>query len=212
MGLGARGACRERVRTFAPHQRRTGHSLEDFSSEARCASPLEWKRESRERERCAWWWWWWLWSAFLAWQESIYALTKLYAASARFDEVVALLSHAGPFFAAIAKAKVAKIVRSLLDIVAGASTRALSFMREREKKNTRGLSLSLSRERTNDGGVCAAREYRRRSRSDSREFGDSVQKKNRPPFRYVSTLRRRAGRHFGVAGGAVHSRDGLVPH
>lgn len=51
-------------------------------------------------------------------EEAIYALARLYASSHRFDEIVSLLSVANaPFLEKIAKAKTAKIVRRLLEIV-----------------------------------------------------------------------------------------------
>ncbi|KAH8050993.1 hypothetical protein JL722_11028 [Aureococcus anophagefferens] len=50
-------------------------------------------------------------------EDCIYALATLNVGSGNFDFVVGLLSTAAPFFALVAKAKVAKIVRRLLEIV-----------------------------------------------------------------------------------------------
>ncbi|KAH8074151.1 hypothetical protein JL720_10704 [Aureococcus anophagefferens] len=49
-------------------------------------------------------------------EDCIYALATLNVGSGNFDFVVGLLSTAAPFFALVAKAKVAKIVRRLLEI------------------------------------------------------------------------------------------------
>lgn len=55
-------------------------------------------------------------------EEAIMALARVLAAGSRFDEIVELLTLAnGPFFEQIARAKTAKIVRNLLDIVAEGS-------------------------------------------------------------------------------------------
>ena len=51
-------------------------------------------------------------------EEAIYRLARAYARLERFGDVMALLQTANGFFAVIAKAKTAKIVRTLLDIVA----------------------------------------------------------------------------------------------
>mmetsp|Transcript_32959 Transcript_32959/g.102184 ORF Transcript_32959/g.102184 Transcript_32959/m.102184 type:complete len:450 (+) Transcript_32959:504-1853(+) len=54
-------------------------------------------------------------------EECVYRLAERDAAAGRFQDVAALLQRAAPFFGAVAKAKVAKIVRRLLDIVAGSA-------------------------------------------------------------------------------------------
>ncbi|CAM9100812.1 unnamed protein product [Pylaiella littoralis] len=50
-------------------------------------------------------------------EEAIYGLAKAYADSKRFSDVVDLLKTASPFFATIPKARTAKIVRTIIDIV-----------------------------------------------------------------------------------------------
>eukprot|EP01041_Mallomonas_annulata_P012872 gene12872-27146_t len=51
-------------------------------------------------------------------EQCIYKLTKLHTESARFDDVIALLNKNGSFFESIPKARTAKIVRNVIDIVA----------------------------------------------------------------------------------------------
>jgi 26S proteasome regulatory subunit N6 len=50
-------------------------------------------------------------------EEALYRLAKLYVTGQQFDKVLALLQNANPFFAIIPKAKTAKIVRAVIEIV-----------------------------------------------------------------------------------------------
>ena len=54
-------------------------------------------------------------------EECVYRLAERDVRAGRYDAVVDLLAQAAPFFGGVAKAKVAKIVRRLLDIVAGSA-------------------------------------------------------------------------------------------
>jgi len=54
-------------------------------------------------------------------EECVYKLAERDVRAGRYDAVVDLLRKAAPFFGSVAKAKVAKIVRRLLDIVAGSA-------------------------------------------------------------------------------------------
>jgi 26S proteasome regulatory subunit N6 len=53
-------------------------------------------------------------------EEGIYKLAQAYADTGSFTEVIGLLKSASPFFGAIAKARVAKIVRNIIDMVSRA--------------------------------------------------------------------------------------------
>lgn len=50
-------------------------------------------------------------------EEALYRLAKLYVTGKHFDKVLGLLQSANPFFSAIPKAKTAKIVRLVIEIV-----------------------------------------------------------------------------------------------
>ncbi|KAG5177469.1 hypothetical protein JKP88DRAFT_269161 [Tribonema minus] len=60
-------------------------------------------------------------------EESLYRLAKTYADEQQFDEVSALLRSASPFFKTIPKARTAKAVRTVLDIVGRAAPTALAL-------------------------------------------------------------------------------------
>eukprot|EP00607_Mallomonas_marina_P000602 CAMPEP_0182428814 /NCGR_PEP_ID=MMETSP1167-20130531/23819_1 /TAXON_ID=2988 /ORGANISM="Mallomonas Sp, Strain CCMP3275" /LENGTH=476 /DNA_ID=CAMNT_0024611935 /DNA_START=56 /DNA_END=1486 /DNA_ORIENTATION=+ len=51
-------------------------------------------------------------------EQCIYKLTRLHTEASRFDDVIGLLNKNGSFFESIPKAKTAKIVRSVIEIVA----------------------------------------------------------------------------------------------
>mmetsp|Transcript_4825 Transcript_4825/g.5797 ORF Transcript_4825/g.5797 Transcript_4825/m.5797 type:complete len:456 (-) Transcript_4825:200-1567(-) len=56
-------------------------------------------------------------SALKVKEEALYRLTKLYVKERRFDAVMDLLKNANPLFVEIPKAKTAKIVRTIIEIV-----------------------------------------------------------------------------------------------
>ena len=50
-------------------------------------------------------------------EEAVYRLAKLFVTGRQFDKVMSLLESANPLFVAIPKAKTAKIVRTVIEIV-----------------------------------------------------------------------------------------------